>query len=389
MLNSVPQEIIRELGFILRKYNYCKEVAENHLEYKFGNWLTAFAPAFLFPLFVQTLSKREFQEPIDVCLQLFYCCYPISEEQSQKIFGVKLHRELLASKLLQPCENRSGMIEATIQIIPFFDGLVIATEKPLVTSGMQYLSFAPQAVMTLFSDSYDLASKIRTIQAATAVDLFCGNGVQSLILAKNGVTKVLGIDVNEKALAFAQFNAVLNDLHEKIIFKLHDLTQPIDMGRFDVVVANPPFCPAPSQCTFFCDGGITGDFFVKMLLHSRLPEVISDGGRAFIIFSLALCKGEVAESKIASFYDNVIQCNSNVTDLSSAASEQVMNPLNLFLVYFIASRCINDISMYPAQLQLYLEHFSKIKIDKLQYCLLDLSDIQVKQSLVLNNKQST
>lgn len=365
-LNKISHRVVMELGNALRNNNYSQEAAEKCLQYKFGSWLTAFAPALFFPLFALELSPTK---PLDALLLLFYCCYPTNVEHVRAVLGTRLLDDVCESGLLKIYENT---VESTIQVIPFYD-LIIATERPKKDErGIQYLSFDHEAVMTLFPDTYDLAKHVKPKETESALDLFCGNGVQSLSLARN-VERILGVDTNSKALEFAKFNVWLNDF-SNVEFEYCDVNKPIaHLGRFDMIIANPPFCPAINQKTLFCDGGQYGDYFIKLLFNQRLAEVIKDGAKAYIVSPLVLKKGETVESKLKSFRPNNLDYKLTIVHLEKNVSNS--NPLYNFLVYFVASRHIGDLAHYANELKEYFNHFRKLNVNNMTYDILELTDI--------------
>lgn len=367
--DNIPPQTIEELGHILRANDFSQGVVENRLQYKFGGWLSAFAPTFLFPLFALKLST---DKPLDVLLRFFYCCYPVSTKKMRRVLGSRLFKDVCNYGLAKVFGD---MVESTIQIIPFYD-LVISTERPKQGKNrVQYLSFEHNAVMTLFPDSYDLAKRIKSMKAESVLDIFCGNGVQALTVAKNA-DRIVGVDINNQALEFARFNARLNGLCN-VKFEYCDVNKSIaHLGQFDVIIANPPFCPAVKQRTLFCDGGLYGDDFVKLLLEKRLAEVVKKCGKAYIIFPLAIKRGESAKSRFESYRSNELEYKATLVDLGKSST--AINSLHNFLVYFLASRNINNLSCYTSELEEYYDHFNKLEIEDIIYNILELTDICLK-----------
>lgn len=69
------------------------------------------------------------------------------------------------------------------------------------------------------------------------LDVGCGYGFISIILAKMLSVKGTGIDVNRRALKLAEENAKLNKVN--VEFKESNCYENID-GRFDLIISNPP-----------------------------------------------------------------------------------------------------------------------------------------------------
>lgn len=373
-LSEIPIGSILAFSDSLKKYGYSQFEAERRLGYVFGTWYTAFTPTYLFPLFKLTVGIEDLE---DLLLHFLYCCEAVPVEQIKKIFGDKLFYDFCNFEVFMQYD---GLVESMIQVVPLFDDLLVATEPPVKNkSGVRSFNFDTASVMTLFPDTYDLARRIRYIKSTRALDIFCGNGVQALVLAKNS-QKVIGVDVNEKALDFARFNAILNRLNN-IEFRYADVSQSMkDLGKFDVVVANPPFCPfcnSSNQKTLFCDGGPSGDNFLGLLLRDRLAEVIEDVCKAFVIFSLALKENETTESHLKLFHTDTIQYDSKLIDLSISDIKQTLNPLHSFLVYFVASRNLYNHSEYEKELKIFIKHFKKFGFVSMSYNLLELENISV------------
>jgi len=399
-LNDIPPAIVNALGEVLRKNGYFQENTEQLLQYKFGTWLTSFAPTVLFPLFDAMLSQD--RTPISILLSWLYCCQPVFIPQLKSVLGERLYEDLCKYELILPAVGVPEKVESAIQIIPFIEQLFVATEKPKkvqdARGSFQCLSFDSNAVMTLFPDSYDLANQIRGTRGETALDLCCGNGAQSLVLAKNkNVGHVVGMDVNERALDYARFNAKLNGLNN-IVFQHHDIRMPIvESARFEIVVANPPFCPtvrqtgAAGSAALFCDGGACGDDFVRIILHERMKEVILDKGRTFIIAPFVLRQGERVEERLKSFSTEELSYNTAVIDLGapSSAEAPILNPFCANMVYFIASQTLTNPTEYPGKIKEFYEHLHGNGITGVKYVVLKLDNFELKHEHVSSLTPST
>ncbi len=87
----------------------------------------------------------------------------------------------------------------------------------------------------------------------SALDLGCGAGVLSGLAAAHA-GRVVATDVNVRALAFARFNAELNEM-SRVDFRQGDLYEPVGGERFDLIVSNPPFALSPGDTFAYRDGG--------------------------------------------------------------------------------------------------------------------------------------
>ena len=94
-----------------------------------------------------------------------------------------------------------------------------------------------------------------------ALDVGCGGGVQSLLAARHA-TRVVGVDLNPRAITFARFNARLNGV-TNVEFREGDLFAPVSGERFELVICNPPYVISPETELLFRDGGRAGDSFSR------------------------------------------------------------------------------------------------------------------------------
>ena len=74
-----------------------------------------------------------------------------------------------------------------------------------------------------------------------ALDLYCGTGIISLLLAKSG-KQVIGIEVIEEAISLANENAKLNKIQnvEFILGKVENIIPTLLKQNIDVVILDPP-----------------------------------------------------------------------------------------------------------------------------------------------------
>jgi len=129
-------------------------------------------------------------------------------------------------------------------------------------------SIAPTTVMPIGRDSYGLARLAASQRRRLALDACTGSGVVALTLART-CDRVIGIDINPRAVNFARFNALLNGIENCEFIEGH-LFDPVPEMTFDLITANPPFVPSPARKLLFRDGGPTGeDVLAEIVRRSR------------------------------------------------------------------------------------------------------------------------
>jgi SAM-dependent methyltransferase len=87
-----------------------------------------------------------------------------------------------------------------------------------------------------------LADIAETLAAGEALDLGCGEGADAIWLARHG-WRVVGVDVSTTALGRAAEEAAAAGVADRIVFELHDLSDSIPVGAFDLVSAQFLQCP--------------------------------------------------------------------------------------------------------------------------------------------------
>jgi len=167
------------------------------------------------------------------------------------------------------------------------NGLIFITdfEKPRLKEGeMAVFPYSDEATILL-----EQAKKIKESRGRgfrLAIDCFCGDGKSSLPMASHGIAeRVLGGDINPRAIQFAQENARLNHLDANCHFCIRD------------VVKDPLLhSDAPGDTLWF------GNAPCAIKMKGARLEVMRDGGEN----GLALAKIFVAKALEASESGDVI-----------------------------------------------------------------------------------
>ena len=138
---------------------------------------------------------------------------------------------------------------------------------------------------------------------ANILDLCCGSGIQGIcsLFRYMNEADVISIDVNCRALRFTRFNALLNEVSDRVNTVWGDLSRfPLSKELntylfgmhpegYNLILANPPFLPVPdidktSQINsvslrygFFSDGGSTGEMLLETIIRIS-STVLCPGG---------------------------------------------------------------------------------------------------------------
>jgi len=108
--------------------------------------------------------------------------------------------------------------------------------------------FQPSSGYRFSIDSLLLADFAKPRNKDKILDLGCGCGIISLLLAKKlSEINIIGIEIQESLAELAKQNVTSNHLNSKIEIILGDIKnikQLIPAGNFDYIISNPPFRPA-------------------------------------------------------------------------------------------------------------------------------------------------
>ena len=167
-----------------------------------------------------------------------------------------------------------GVVRARFALQPFA-GLILASDR-----------LAPRMradhVLNVGPASRMVAALTVRRPVGAALDFGTGSGVQAFLAARHS-ERVVGLDLNPRALRLARFNAELNGV-ENVEWREGNLFEPAGDERFGLVVANPPFIISPVNELTYRDGGLSGDLFSREVV-AEAARHLEDGGFATILCS--------------------------------------------------------------------------------------------------------
>ena len=160
------------------------------------------------------------------------------------------------------------------------NGYLIFTNRPTV-----------DPIVYFGEDSAALAAHLSPPRGGDFLDLCSGPGVQALLISSHA-RRVVAVEINPAAAAFAHLNIVMNDAEQRIEVRTGDLYEAVRGIDFDFVVANPPLLPFPQDLPypFVGHGGSDGLAITRRIIHG-LPSALRPGGYCQII---GTCLGDAS-----------------------------------------------------------------------------------------------
>jgi release factor glutamine methyltransferase len=137
------------------------------------------------------------------------------------------------------------------------------------------------------------------LRGREVLDLCTGTGILGLTAAKLGA-RATAVDVSRRAVLNARLNARLNGLDLTAL--RGDLFAPVADQRFDLIVSNPPYIPAPPEtdtrgAARAWDAGPDGRAFLDRICDGAAAHLRS-GGRILLVHS-SLAAPEETERRLA------------------------------------------------------------------------------------------
>ena len=106
----------------------------------------------------------------------------------------------------------------------------------------QFSIIQEKSAMKVGTDGVLLGSWVSCKQANTILDIGCGTGLISLMLAQRNLnSNIIGIEIDEIASKEAQLNVSNSDWQERIKIEHTSLQDFNPQTQFDLIVSNPPF----------------------------------------------------------------------------------------------------------------------------------------------------
>jgi methylase of polypeptide subunit release factors len=185
-----------------------------------------------------------------------------------------------------------GEASPFVVITPFEDTLLFASDAPRLRA------INPDIVIGPSSTTHLLAKAALRTRCSSLLDLGTGSGVMS-VFAAGFSDRVVGTDVNERAVLFARFNAALNGINNAE-FLAGDAFAPVEGKRFSRILANPPFFLSAKKQFTYSDSPLELDGFTRKIAIEA-PQHLEDNGVFQMICEWVQVDGEPWTERLRSW----------------------------------------------------------------------------------------
>ncbi|WP_085582366.1 MULTISPECIES: class I SAM-dependent methyltransferase [unclassified Pseudomonas] len=217
---------------------------------------------------------------------------PLAKDQ-RDVFGwsMPFDKGLFAADRFQALE-RAGIFEqqgslwrSTVRWSSLNDLLFVHSAYP--TRQTDAVFFGPDTYR--FARAIEAHLQRRTAPVTRAVDIGCGAGVGAVLIARaRPQAQVVAVDINPRALRLTAVNAGLAGTDNIAIYH-SDLLASVE-GRFDLIVANPPYMNDPQQRAYRHGGGALGEALSVRIVREALAR-LSAGGTLLLYTGVAMVRG--------------------------------------------------------------------------------------------------
>jgi len=224
-------------------------------------------------------------------VRLFFLELPVSATDAVRALGRHAVEALETTGLAEVGRD----VVPRARIVPVDD--VLLASDPLSSEPQQD---PPDYVATYTPTSQLCDFLTPRARVARALDVGTGCGVHALLAARHS-RHVVATDVNERALAYTELNAKLNDL-DNVECRRGGLFDPVGAETFDLITCNAPFVISPESRWAYRDSGLRADEFSERVVRGA-AERLADGGFATLLVSWVAGDEDEPDERVLAWLD--------------------------------------------------------------------------------------
>jgi len=232
---------------------------------------------------------------------------PVAREELSGALGARAVEALDALELTVP----GPTLRARARILPVGELLVLSDDHPLGTDDV------PRDYVAAYTPTSRICDCLTPRQRGVrALDVGTGSGVQAILAARDAA-HVVATDINPRALAFTQLNAVLNGL-DNVETRQGSLFDAVAGERFDLITCNAPYVVSPENRFAYRDSGLRGDEVTRVVVESAAAH-LPDGGYATVLGSWLGDDEETADERPYAWAQTLPHCDAWILSVWESA----------------------------------------------------------------------
>ncbi len=278
---AIDVKKIKELRDILNKHHYGRQLYLLRRKQHFCSmWPEA-----------DWLEKNDsmLSEELKILYRLLLYGYKVDYRELFKVFDKTAINSMQGIGLLKL--DNDHFYTKGLSIVAYMDKYFLAGISPNYCVLHEYEIDKPDVYIGL--DTLLLANNLRYCRGSL-LDLCSGTGIQGILAVQNSIEEVECVDLNPAACNIASFNAVLNNVSDRVIIREGNLFVASDK-RYDMIVANPPYIPIPDGEDYFLsgDGGNDGLKVIRKILQG-IRYHLQENGQLWMVGEIVRnSKGEL------------------------------------------------------------------------------------------------
>lgn len=303
----------------------------------------------------RTTLNGPIEDALGALIRLFLDGEPLSTPLVESLISVDALSAMRALSLLSPAEGDPEKIVATVFLYPlrgsWLASDLIPPSEDDPESRQDHVFSANNELTAQFLDA------IPATPGARFIELCAGSGVAAVRALANGASSAVASDLIPRCVHFSRFNALLNDLDDRLEAIQSDAWKSV-AGEFDMVVAHPPYVPALSHRFDFRDAGGDGEQVTRALIEGA-PAHISRGGRMIVRAALSDRNGQTIAQRVREWLGDA----SNEFDLVQLESMEY-GPMDAY-------RNVTNGGHDFVDCERWLRHFQALGIERFALCTIE------------------
>ncbi len=227
------------------------------------------------------------KERLKTAYRLFFLNRPVPGPGCESLLGKDLLNELLEAGI---AVSENDRILSTVRFVPWRNFLFLSDPDEGARRGTDFYVY-------LGGDSTLLTDFVHRrleggFKARRALDLCAGTSIQSYNMLDRSES-ITAAELNPRAVAYAEASRQINDIGSIEIIQ-SDLYENVQ-GSFDVIIANPPYVPMPSESVSARNmdafGGGELGLDIPLRIMEGLGSRLNNGGYSAVLAGSPIIQG--------------------------------------------------------------------------------------------------